>query len=113
MHDASPLILSEGAEEMVQAPRSCHAAGFGTRARGLRSAGVTSVGGEDQLQRLLAEQIAYYRALAGEYDDHALDLAGVRSCSRRSMRSGPTVMCLRSHAALGSGQTGCCVTRQA
>jgi demethylmenaquinone methyltransferase/2-methoxy-6-polyprenyl-1,4-benzoquinol methylase len=37
---------------------------------------VTPVGGEDQLERLLAEQIAYYRALAGEYDDHALDLPG-------------------------------------
>ena len=37
---------------------------------------VTSLGGQDQLKRLLAEQIAYYRALAGEYEDHALDLPG-------------------------------------
>jgi len=37
---------------------------------------VTRVGGHDQLERLLAEQIAYYGALAAEYDEHALDLPG-------------------------------------
>jgi trans-aconitate methyltransferase len=37
---------------------------------------VPPVGGEDQLELLLAEQIAYYRALAAEYEDHALDLPG-------------------------------------
>jgi 2-polyprenyl-3-methyl-5-hydroxy-6-metoxy-1,4-benzoquinol methylase len=37
---------------------------------------VTPVGGEDQLELLLAEQIAYYRALADEYEDHAVDLPG-------------------------------------
>ena len=37
---------------------------------------VIPAGGQDQLERLLAEQIAYYRAIAAEYEDHALDLPG-------------------------------------
>jgi predicted TPR repeat methyltransferase len=41
---------------------------------GLRSAAVPPVAAEDGLELLLAEQIAYYWALAAEYEDHALDL---------------------------------------
>lgn len=37
---------------------------------------MTPVGGQAPLELLLAEQIAYYRALAAEYEDHALDLPG-------------------------------------
>jgi len=35
---------------------------------------VTLCGGQVELERLLAEQVAYCRALAAEYGDHALDL---------------------------------------
>jgi SAM-dependent methyltransferase len=37
---------------------------------------VTPPDGQDQLEGLLAEQVAYYRALATEYQDHWLDLPG-------------------------------------
>ena len=59
-----------------QARRWYHAAAAGTRAPGLRPAVVTPGDGDDELEGLLAEQIGSYRALAGEYEDHALDLPG-------------------------------------
>jgi SAM-dependent methyltransferase len=53
-------------------PSECDTA----RLRGLTSPAVTPPGGQDQLEGLLAEQVAYYRALATEYQDHWLDLPG-------------------------------------
>jgi SAM-dependent methyltransferase len=37
---------------------------------------MTPTDGDAQLERLLAEQIAYYRAVAPEYGDHAISAAG-------------------------------------
>jgi demethylmenaquinone methyltransferase/2-methoxy-6-polyprenyl-1,4-benzoquinol methylase len=47
-------------------------------------------GGQVGLERVLAEQVAYYRALAAEYEDHALDLPGGEGLFAALDAFGPT-----------------------
>lgn len=42
---------------------------------------MTAADGSSELDRLLDEQVAYYRAVAREYEDHALPFAGVTELS--------------------------------
>lgn len=46
--------------------------------------------GSDELERLLDEQVAYYRALAPEYEDHALAFAGADELSEALEAFRPT-----------------------
>lgn len=61
-----------------------------------------SVGGASDLERLLAEQMAYYRAVAHEYGDHALPFAGGDELSAALDRFRPTGDVLE--LACGTGQ---------
>ena len=63
---------------------------------------VESAGGSSELDRLLADQIAYYRAVADEYGDHALPFAGAEELAAALDRFRPTGDVLE--LACGTGQ---------
>jgi hypothetical protein len=68
---------------------------------------------DDALGRLLAEQVAYYRACAPEYLDGALDLPGGRELTPRWIVSRRPVTCWNLRAGRVRGRVGCCGTPRA
>ena len=59
---------------------------------------------------LLAEQIAYYRAVAAEYESTRCRARAATSWRRRWRRSRRPARCWSSRAARARGRRGCCAT---
>jgi hypothetical protein len=66
----------------------------------------------DDVGRLLGEQVAYYRAVAAEYGDHALLEPGGDELDR-ALEAFKPAGDSSWHVGPGRGRESCCVTRAA